>query len=98
MGLFGPSLNEKIRRSAATAFPQAEWRSEVDWSTGAQLHKLHGAIKDTHTDEQTMQYAHDVWANLTKQFRLHPDDGRDGLLDIGMTSAGGAEQRTGVNG
>ena len=98
MGLFGPSLTEKIRRSASVALPQADWRIDVDWSGGAKLHQLRGSLKDQHTDAETMQYARNVWSAVTKDFRLAPDDQRDGLLDVGVSSAGGAEQRTGING
>ncbi len=98
MGLFGPSLTEKIRRSAAVALPEATWAIEVDWSTGAKLHRLHGTMPDAHTDPETMQYARDVWTSVVSSFRLNPEDGRDGLLDVGLTSLGGAEQLTGIHG
>ena len=98
MGLFGPSLTEKIRRSAATALPQAEWNVVVDWRSGSKLHQLLGALNEAHSDAETMQFARDVWRAITKDYRLSPADQRDGLLDVGVTSAGGAEQLSGVNG
>lgn len=98
MGLFGPSLDEKIRRSAAAALPQADWRVDVDWSTGSKLHQLHGALNEAHTDEQALQYARDVWRAVAKDFRIAPDDGRDGLLDVRISTPGGAVQATGING
>lgn len=98
MGLFGPSQQEKIRRAAVQAFPNAEWKMDIDWSTGSKLHKLHGALGQQHTDGENMQLARDVWQLLTKQYRLHPDDGYDGLLDVSVASPGGAVQSTGING
>ena len=98
MGLFGPSLTEKIRRSAAEAFPQAEWKIDVDWSTGEKLHQLRGSLNDQRTDDDTLQFAKDVWAAVTKKFRLSPDDGADGLLKVFVTSTGGSVQCTGVAG
>lgn len=98
MGLFGPSLTEKIRRSASDAFPQANWKVDVDWSSGAKLHQLKGSLGEPRSDAETLQFAKDVWAAVTKQFRLSPDDGEDGLLDVFVSSAGGAVQCTGVAG
>jgi hypothetical protein len=98
MGLFGPSLTEKIRRSAAVALPEADWRINVDWSGGAKLHQLHGSVPAQHTDEESLRLARSVWTAVVKDFRLKPDDQRDGLLDVGVTSTGGTEQRTGING
>lgn len=98
MGLFGPSLAEKIRRSAAAALPQADWQVAVDWSTGSKLHQLSGSLKDEHTEAETMQFARDVWRAVAGAFHVAPDDGRDGLLDVCVSSAGGGEQRTGING
>ncbi len=98
MGLFGPSLTEKICRTAATTVPAAEWKVDVDWSTGSKLHQLRGTLAEQHTDAETMQYARDVWSAVTKEYRLNPEDQRDGLLDVRMTSVGGIEQCTGVNG
>jgi hypothetical protein len=98
MGLFGPSLNEKIRRSAAAALPAANWRLDVDWSNGTKLHRLHGSLDQVHSDAETMQYARDVWRAVTKDYRLDPSDGRDGLLDVSVTSTGGTEQWTGIHG
>lgn len=98
MGIFGPSLTEKIRRSAVAALPEAAWTIDVDWSTGAKLHRLHGTLNEAHTEAETMQSARDVWAAITSKYRLNPADGRDGLLDVGLTSVGGVEQLTGVNG
>ncbi|HET6351313.1 MAG TPA: hypothetical protein VFG89_04170 [Coriobacteriia bacterium] len=98
MGLFGPSLTERIRRSAAKALPQATWTIDVDWSTGVKLHQLHGTLPEQHTDSETMQYAKDVWTSLVGSFRLDPKDGHDGLVDVGVTSLGGVEQLSGVNG
>jgi hypothetical protein len=98
MGLYGPSLTEKIRHSAATTLQQAEWKIDVDWSTGSKLHKLRGTVKEQHSDAETMQLARNVWGALTKEYRLDPKDGRDGLLDVYVTSASGAVQSTGVNG
>lgn len=98
MGIFGPSLTEKIRRSAAAALPQATWTVDVDWSTGEKLHKLHGSLPQAHTESETKQFARDVWAAVVSQFRLDPKDGRDGLLDVGVKSIEGPEQFSGVNG
>lgn len=98
MGLFGPSLTEKIRRSAEATLPQATWKVDVDWSGGAKLHQLHGSIAETHTDAESMQFARDVWRAVANDFRLDPEDQRDGLLDVGVKSAGGSEQCTGIHG
>lgn len=98
MGLFGPSLAEKIRRSAADTFPQADWKIDVDWSTGAKLHQLRGALGEQKTDADTLKFAHDVWDSVTGKYRLKPEDGRDGLLDVFVSSAGGAVQSTGTQG
>jgi len=98
MGLFGPNLAEKIRRSAAAAYPQAEWKMDVDWNTGSKLHQLHGTLAEQRTDDETMSFAHEVWKNLTGQYRLNPEDGRDGLLDVFISAGGGAELSTGING
>jgi len=98
MGLFGPSMSEKIRRKAATAFPQANWEMAVDWSTGSKLHKLHGSLSENNTEAQNMQFARDVWTAICAEYRLHPDDGRDGLLDVSVASPGRSVQRTGVQG
>ena len=91
-------MNEKIRRSATAALPGAEWQVDVDWSTGAKLHQLNGSLNTSHTDAETLQFARDVWSAVAKDYRLDPDDARDGLLDVGLTSAGGVQQRTGVHG
>ena len=98
MGLFGPSLTEKIRRSAAAAYPQADWKVDVDWSTGSKLHQLRGSVTEQRTEAESLEIAKNVWAALTEQYRLSPDDGRDGLLDVFVTSAGGAMQCSGTNG
>lgn len=98
MGLFGPSLNEKIRRVAAATAPQAQWTIDVDWSSGSKLHLLHGVTAEAHTDAEALQLARGVWNAVTEKFRVKPDDGQDGLLDVGVAVAGGAEQRTGING
>lgn len=98
MGLFGPSMNEKIRRSASAALPQAEWQVDVDWSTGSKLHRLSGSLPTEHSDAETMQYARDVWRAVAKDYRVNPDDARDGLLDVRLSSAGRAPQCTGVSG
>lgn len=98
MGLFKPSLKEKIRRSAQAALPEAEWVIDVDWDSGECLHCLHGTLADERTDEEAMRLAQGVWTALIADYRLHPDDGYDGLLDVGLMSAGGTEQRTGIHG
>ncbi len=98
MGIFGPSLAEKIRRSATATLPQATWKVEIDWSTGQKLHRLQGSMSEQHTDADTMQYARNVWSAVVKDFRLAPDDARDGLLDVSLSSAGGAAQCSGVAG
>ena len=98
MGLFGPSLSDKIRRSASDAHPEAQWTIDTDWSTGSRTHVLHGSMNAAHTDEEAMDAARGVWAAVVKDFRLAPDDARDGLLDVRMTAPGGMEQRTGTDG
>lgn len=98
MGLFKPSLKEKIRRSAAIELPEAEWVIDVDWDSGECLHCLHGTLREKHTDAEAMQLAHRVWTALIADYRLHPEDGYDGLLDVGLMSVGGIEQRTGIHG
>lgn len=98
MGLFGPSQPEKIRRTAAEAFPQADWNMEVDWSSGSKLHKLTGAVAESRTETEAMDMAKSAWKVVTKKFRLHPDDGFDGLLDVRVTSPGCCDQSTGING
>ena len=98
MGLFGPSLNEKIRRSAAEAYPQADWKIDVDWTTGEKLHQLKGSLAEPRDDADTLRIAKDVWAAVTKKFRLTPDDGADGLLDVFVTSASGSVQCSGIAG
>lgn len=98
MGLFGPSQQEKIRRTALEAYPDASWKMDIDWSTGAKLHKLHGSPNVQQTDAESMQVARDVWQALTKKYRLHPDDAYDGLLDVSIKSPGGTLQSTGTDG
>jgi hypothetical protein len=98
MGLFGPSQQEKMRRTASEAFPNAAWQMDVDWSSGSKLHKLHGSLTDHQPDTDNMQLARDVWKVLTKKYRLHPDDAFDGLLDVSVQSPGGAVQSTGIGG
>ena len=97
MGLFGPSP-EKIRRSAADAFPNVDWKMDVDWSTGAKLHQLNGTMAESRSDADTMAFARTVWASVASEYRLSPDDGRDGLLDVSISCAGCSTQRTGVDG
>lgn len=98
MGLFGPSQQEKIRRTAAEAYPGADWKMDIDWSTGSKLHRLHGSVADQKSDTENMQVARDVWQVLTQKYRLHPDDGFDGLLDVSVASPGCAAQSTGISG
>ena len=97
MGLFGPSP-EKIRRAAAAEFPQADWQINVDWSSGSKLHQLRGALAEGRTEAEAMQYARNVWISLTTKYRMNPDDGRDGLLDVSISSPGVAAQSTGTAG
>lgn len=98
MGLFGPSQPEKIRRSALEAFPNADWKMDIDWSTGSKLHKLLGSLTEQKTDTENMQLARDVWKVLTQKYRLNPDDGFDGLLDVSIVSPGCAVQSCGISG
>lgn len=98
MGLFGPSQPEKMRRTALEAFPNLDWKMDIDWSTGSKVHQLRGALNEAKTDTDNMALARDVWQVLTKKYRLHPDDGFDGLLNVSVTSPGGAIQSTGING
>jgi hypothetical protein len=98
MGLFGPSLSEKIRRSAASALPEADWRIDVDWSTGAKLHRLHGLLAEQRPDAESMALARSVWQAVAKDHRLDPSDAKDGLLTVGVVSGGGSEQSTGIHG
>jgi len=98
MGLFGPSQPEKIRRTAADAFPQADWKMDVDWSSGSKLHELRGSLTEQRTEAESLQLARDVWLVVTKKFRLNPDDGFDGLLNVSIASPGCGDQSTGIQG
>jgi len=98
MGLFGPSQPEKIRRSASEAFPQADWKVDVDWSSGSKLHNLRGSRSAQHTEAENLQLARDVWLAVTRKFRLHPDDAFDGLLNVSVASPGCCDQSTGTLG
>ena len=97
MGLFGPSP-EKIRRTAEQAFPEADWKIDIDWSTGSKLHQLRGSLREGRTDSEMMKMAHEVWTTITKVYRLNPDDGRHGLLNVCVASTGGPDQSTGTQG
>jgi hypothetical protein len=97
MGLFGPSP-EKIRRTAVQEFPNVDWQMNVDWSSGAKLHQLHGALPEDRTAPETMEFAHEVWSVVAGEYGLHPKDGRNGLLDVSVSSTCCDAQRTGTNG
>lgn len=98
MGLFGPSA-EKIRRTAADAYPNVTWQMNIDWTSGGErLHKLNGTWSEDRDATETMQLARDAWKTVTGAYHLDPSDARHGLLDVSVSSGGCETQSTGVNG